>query len=117
MNKTTRPVMRTPRKPKPTTSTAKKAHTAKPNARAVTLTIIAKRRIWQLLSGSYHASSYRETEKTKPRVSSPSVSLASVLDIGSGHVAGAVGELVVLLASRRGALRDQRVRVERRTPA
>src|SRR5215217_948254 len=66
MNKTTRPVMRTPRKPKPTTSAVKKAHTAKPNARAVTLTIIANRPIWQLLSGAYHASSSRECEKTKP---------------------------------------------------
>src|SRR5215204_2508027 len=66
MNKTTRPVMRTPRKPKPTTSAVKKAHTAKPNARAVTLTIIANRPIWQLLSGAYHASSSCECEKTKP---------------------------------------------------
>src|SRR5688572_30431027 len=117
MNMTNRPVIRTPRKPKPSTSTIKKKHTAKPKVRAVTLTIIAKRRIWQLLSGAYHASSSRECEKTRPRVTTPAGSLARVLDVGSGHVAGAGGELVVLHARRRGALRDQRVRVKRRTPA
>ena len=38
---------------------------SQPNARAVTLTKISKRRIWQLLSGAYHASFSRECEKTK----------------------------------------------------